>query len=81
MTDLSAEVARLDKRTRDAKEKGFSLFINTPLVRISMANIPPGSDPDLLRTLLEAAFTSGFGEGQACIITSLAEKILKNTNN
>ena len=42
-----------------ARDEGWNDFLANPLVSLLLSMIPPGENPDILKTVLRAAFVAG----------------------
>ena len=65
-----------DKEKGD-KQEDFKRFLGEPLVRMALAQIPPGAHQDGLRLLLEAAYDRGYGRGQGQIAMMMVGTMIK----
>lgn len=55
-----------ERKLKAARKENFQKFKEQPTTRMLMSMIPPSQDhPEVLETLLEAAFEQGFGVGTA----------------
>jgi len=64
---------RITERTREHKKDQFGRWIEQPLVRLTLATVPPGDHRDGLRVLLQDAFDSGYAAGQGMMVGSFLE--------
>lgn len=71
---------KMDERQKEVesdRKRGFEDFINNPLTRMMMSQIPPGEHPEALRMLLQAAYESGFGSGGVVAVLGLLMEVSK----
>lgn len=52
-------------------------FFDNPATKLMLSIIPPGDNPDALRTLIESAFNAGYASGQACVLIGMLEEVIK----
>ena len=63
--------AEEDLKSEKAKRDAFSAIFEAPLVKMALAQIPAGDNPDCLRCLMEEVFNKGFLAGQGDIALRL----------
>lgn len=61
-------------RTEQRQKEGFEGFLNDPLAKMIIADIP-GEDTDKLRLLLKAAYQSGYTAGRVETMIDVVEAI------
>jgi hypothetical protein len=59
-TDQASREARL----KEVANRAFTGWLQQPLVKMTLATLPPSDNPDALRELLRAAFDAGTAAGQ-----------------
>jgi isoleucyl-tRNA synthetase len=67
-------VERLASKSR---KEGFAKWLEEPLVKVLISQQPEGDRQDELRSLLQAAFDSGHASGQAVVLMSFLEEMIK----
>lgn len=58
-----------------AQDQSFQMFMETPTVRLLISMIPPMENPDVIRTILKEAHSSGW-HGGACSVSIMMVKAM-----
>lgn len=64
MNDRDTFAKRMESKSNAMKEEGFKRWMDMPETRVLVSLIPPNEHADLVRTILQAAYNSGFATGQ-----------------
>jgi hypothetical protein len=76
---MSSELtdAKRIERMEGSKEKGFADFMAKAETKLLVSMVPPMENPDLMKTLLRAAFDAGHGSGQGNILVEMLTAMVK----
>lgn len=67
----------METRLRDGSARGFALWMQQPLVRRAISEIP-GKEDSGLTDLLHAAFEAGAATGQGMMISEMLTQMTKD---
>lgn len=70
-------VQEKEARSRAREEKEFNNFMTKPETKLMLSLVPPSENPDVMQTLLRAAFKAGVNAGAGDILGDLLEAVLK----
>lgn len=76
MTPEQAQIQRGKDKLHSKCKEGFDSFMESPLVRLTISQIP-ATENGTLQTLLSACYNAGFDNGLASAAISLAEAMFK----
>jgi hypothetical protein len=68
----------LNAKIKESQQRGFSEWLDQPLVKLSVSQVPEGNRRDEFRVLLQSAFDAGHAAGQACVLMSFIEEMVKH---
>ena len=78
---MNQEAQRLERESENKKKDGFQKFLQEPLTKLSIAQIPGDEHQEILRALLESCYNSGFASGQADVGVALISLMLKDSKD
>lgn len=77
MAIFGNDTAAKDAERRANMKQSFEAFLDNPMVRMTMATIPPGSNPEALRMLLQSTFDAGYQTGGVVAVLDLMLEMAK----
>jgi len=72
------DVKALEHRSETLKKEQFEKWLSEPMVRMGLSMVPPGDKQEVLKTLLQSAFNTGFNTGTGDMIRTMLEMIMKD---
>lgn len=68
--------AEFEAEQKLLRKEGYSLFMDQPATRMMLSMIPPGEKQDVLETLLQETYNSGFSCGSATALISVMDSMI-----
>lgn len=73
----TTNVENMLKRFEEGRKRELALFMDAPATKLLISMVPPSNPPELLATLLQAAYERGFEVGVSSIAIPIMESHAK----
>lgn len=60
------------------RKDSYNKFMAQPITKLLISMIPPGQSPEVLQTLLTAAYEYGYGVAMASMTSQLVSTVIKH---